>query len=155
MHGPASQIVRLRLLGRASAAVSRLPVTVHSACSRKICRSRWSLAVVVQRLRRLALTWLPLAIIVVIGIALSTYASFRIAQDRDVQARAEFERQAIREIATLKEKIDASFSALTALAALYEARGNVDQANSSGLPETVLTDDLPDSGARMGSSRCR
>lgn len=98
---------------------------------------------VVQRLRRVALTWLPLAIIVVIGIALSTYASFRIAQDGDVQARAEFERQAIREIATLKEKIDTSFSALTALAALYEARGNVDQSEFQRFAETVLTDDLP------------
>ena len=98
---------------------------------------------VIQRLTRGALAWLPLAMIAVIGVALSIFVSFRDAQDAGTQARAEFERQAIREIGTLKARIDASFSAVTALAALYEARGNVSQGEFQRFARTVLTDGLP------------
>jgi hypothetical protein len=47
----------------------------------------WSLAVVMQRVARVALTWLPLALIAVIGVALSTRASLRSAQYGKAQAR--------------------------------------------------------------------
>ena len=47
-----------------------------------------------QRLARVALRWLPLVLIVVVGLALSIYASFRSAQNSEAQAWAEFERQA-------------------------------------------------------------
>jgi PAS domain S-box-containing protein len=88
-----------------------------------------------------ASTWLPLALVVGIGLALSVYASVRGAQYSAAQTRAEFERRAIQEIGTLKARINASFGAVTALAALYQSRGSVDHGEFSRFAETILTDD--------------
>ncbi len=96
---------------------------------------------VVRRLARVAMTWLPLAMIAVIGVALSIYASLRSAQYSEAQARAEFERQAIGEIGALEVRINASFGAVNALAALYEARGSVEQGEFQRFADMILTDD--------------
>ncbi|HUB15496.1 MAG TPA: EAL domain-containing protein [Acetobacteraceae bacterium] len=89
-------------------------------------------------LRRAASAWLPLALIVAIGVALSVYASFRTAQYDRVQARAAFERQALGEIGALKVKIDASFGEVIALAALYETRHDVGRDEFQRFARTIL-----------------
>jgi diguanylate cyclase (GGDEF)-like protein/PAS domain S-box-containing protein len=95
----------------------------------------------VQRLARFALTWLPLALIVVIGVALSIYGSFRSAHYDEAQARAAFEREATGEIGALKARINASIGAVTALTALYEARGNVERREFERFARTILAGD--------------
>ena len=94
-----------------------------------------------QRLRTVALRWLPLVLIVVVGLALSIYASFRSAQNGEAQAWAEFERQATGDVDALKARINASFGAVTALAALYKPATAWSRASLSGLPKRSWLDD--------------
>jgi diguanylate cyclase (GGDEF)-like protein/PAS domain S-box-containing protein len=101
----------------------------------------WRMGVVSRRLASVALAWLPFALIVLIGVTVSVYASFRSAQYADAHARADFERQAESEIGTLKVRINASLGAVTALAALYEARGDVARAEFQRFAETMLAAD--------------
>ncbi len=97
------------------------------------------LDVVSRPIARVALAWLPFALIVFIGVAVSAYLSFRGAQYAEAQARADFERQAVDEIGALKVRINASFSAVTALAALYEARGDVGREEFQRFAATIQT----------------
>jgi len=76
-----------------------------------------------------------LVLIVVVGLALSIYASFRSAQNGEAQAWAEFERQATGDVDALKARINASFGAVAALAALYNARDSVEQGEFERLPK--------------------
>jgi diguanylate cyclase (GGDEF)-like protein/PAS domain S-box-containing protein len=87
------------------------------------------------------LAWLPFALIVFVGVAVSVYASLRAAQYTEAQARADFERQAVGEIGALKVRINASLGAVTALAALYEARGDVERREFQRFAETILAAD--------------
>ncbi len=87
------------------------------------------------------MAWLPFALIVLVGVAVSVYLSSRSAQYADAHARADFERQAVDEIGALKLKINASFGAVTALAALYEARGDVQPEEFQRFAETILAAD--------------
>ena len=100
---------------------------------------------------RVALAWLPFALIVFIGVAVSAYLSFRGAQYAEAQARADFERQAVDEIGALKVRINASFSAVTALAALYEARGDVGREEFQRFAATIQTANPSISGAGVGA----
>jgi diguanylate cyclase (GGDEF)-like protein/PAS domain S-box-containing protein len=101
----------------------------------------WSLSVVSRRLAGIALAWLPLALIILVGVAVSAYVSFRSAHYAEAEARADFEREALGEIVALKARINASFGAVTALAALYEARGDVDRREFQRFAETILAAD--------------
>jgi CHASE1-domain containing sensor protein len=65
-----------------------------------------------QRVWTVALRWLPLTLIAVLGVALSSYAAFRSAQYEAAQTRASFESQAIREIGAVKARISASLGAV-------------------------------------------
>jgi diguanylate cyclase (GGDEF)-like protein len=93
------------------------------------------------RLARKAMAWLPLALITVIGVALSIYASILGARYGEAQARAEFEREALGEIGALKVSINASLGAVTSLAALYEARGSVEPSEFKRFADTLLASD--------------
>jgi CHASE1-domain containing sensor protein len=94
--------------------------------------------VVLLGLARVAKAWVPLTLIVAIDVALSIYASIVSARFGEARARAEFERQAIGEIAALKISIDAALGAVTSLAALYEARGTVERGEFKRFAETIL-----------------
>jgi len=91
-----------------------------------------------QRVWTVALRWLPLTLIAVLGVALSSYATFRSAQYEAAQTRASFESQAIREIGAVKARISASLGAVNALAALYNARGTVEQGEFARFAQTIL-----------------
>ena len=82
-----------------------------------------------------------MVLIVVVGLALSIYASFRSAQNGEGQAWAEFERQATGDVDALKARINASFGAVAALAALYNARDSVEQGEFERFAETILARD--------------
>lgn len=94
-----------------------------------------------RRLAKVALAWLPFALIVLVGVAVSAYVSFRSAQYAETEARADFEREAFGEIGALKVRINASLGAVTALAALYEARGDVARREFERFAETMLAAD--------------
>ncbi len=95
----------------------------------------------IQRRLRFVVAWLPLTLIVVIGAALSIGASIGTARWEAAQAQAEFERQAGGEIDALKVSINASSGAVTALGALYEARGPVTKSEFERFAATIRAGD--------------
>jgi diguanylate cyclase (GGDEF)-like protein len=94
--------------------------------------------VLVLRLARLAMAWLPLTLIIAVGVAVSIDASVLSARYGEARARAEFERRADGEIAALKISIDTALGAVTSLAALFEARGTVERSEFKRFAETIL-----------------
>ncbi len=87
------------------------------------------------------MAWLPLTLIIAIGVALSIYAAILGARYGEAQARADFEREATGAIGALKVSIDASLGAVTSLAALYEARGTVERSEFQRFADIMLAND--------------
>jgi CHASE1-domain containing sensor protein len=95
----------------------------------------------VSHLTKETKVWAPLALIVVVGVALSICASVVSAGFNAAQTRAEFERQASGEIAALKVSIAASLNAVNSLSALYQARGTAARDEFQRFAETILASD--------------
>ena len=87
------------------------------------------------------MAWLPLTLIIVVGVGLSIYASILGGRYGETQEWAEFERQAIGEIGALKVSINASLGTVTSLAALYEARGTVEPGEFKRFADMMLASD--------------